>query len=237
MKFAVLKSSVAAVLMGVSAVVCSGCGSAAKPVVEGANVGLSQSAIERAFTAAAGQASALHMQGSMTQGGETMAVDLYLNRDGSGRGQIQQSGYTAPFIIVGGVTYVQLTTSILAQAHYTASKAAQLKGKWLPGNTPGATALTSGIGMMGSYKSLVNDIFSTSSDGMLTSANAHGTAQYQGKSVAVYEDSSGALEYFAADGPAYLLALVDPSTSQPAITFTWNSPTTVSAPPADLILK
>jgi hypothetical protein len=43
--------------------------------------------------------------------------------------------------------------------------------------------------------------------------------------------------YFAASGPAYLLEMVGHSTTNASgtVTFTWNQPTTVTAPPASEI--
>jgi hypothetical protein len=201
-----------------------------------ANAGLSQDAIEAAFEAAASRATAVHMNGSMTQGTETIGFDLYLNSDGSGRGRLQQFGYTAPFITVHGTTYLQLTPSVLAQGKYTGEQVTRLTNKWIATIAGGGSSPASAIGPFGSFRGLVQDLFGSSGSGLLTSASADGKATYQGQPVAVYADSSGMLEYFAANGPAYLFAITGPDGPQSGVvTFTWNQPVVVTPPPADQI--
>lgn len=202
------------------------------------NAGLSEAAIVSAFENTAAGATAVHLEGSSDLGAPPFGLDLYLDNDGSGRGQIEQSGYTVSFVTVGGATYLQLTPSFLAQLKLGPEQVAELTDKWLPEKGPASSSLGSVVGPFGAFSVLVQDIFDPSGKGILTGATAAGTTTYQGQRVAVYTDSSGALEYFAADGPAYLLAITDPSGSQAgALTFTWNQPVTVTVPPADQIVN
>ena len=92
-----------------------------------------------------------------------------------------------------------------------------------------------GLQSLISYGDFIAGITSSGS-GDLTGPSAAGTTTYNGQIVAVYKDDDGTEAYFAADGPAYLLAIVDSSSSGGGVpTFVWNRPTTVTAPPASQI--
>ena len=64
----------------------------------------------------------------------------------------------------------------------------------------------------------------------LTKLTADGTTTYNGATVAVYKNADGSTAYFAASGPAYMLKVTSVGSDGGSMTFTWNQPTTVTAP-------
>jgi hypothetical protein len=121
------------------------------------------------FRQAVQEGTAVHVSGALTSGGQTVTLDLYLNKGANSSGTVGASGATVPFRSIGG------------------------------SNT--------GIGF----------------------AVAKGTTTLNGQPVAVYTDSENAGIYFPATGFAYLIEITSGTNT---LTFTWNQPTKVAAPPS-----
>jgi hypothetical protein len=101
------------------------------------------------------------------------------------------------------------------------------------GTTVGKS-IASGFSSLTSYTSFLGSM--GNADGNVLTPS--GTATVDGQTAAVYTSSKEhATLYFAASGPAYLLEMVGHSTTNASgtVTFTWNQPTTVTAPPASEI--
>jgi len=71
----------------------------------------------------------------------------------------------------------------------------------------------------------------------LTDLTAAGTTTYNGETVAVYKSSNGSVAYFAPSGPAYLKKVVAKGAQPGTVTFTWNQPVSVTAPPSPEIFS
>jgi hypothetical protein len=215
----------------------SGAASATASSAAAQNVGLTEQQLLDAFKKAAGQATAVHVKGAMDSGGQKVSLDLQLNKQGaSASGTISDNGAVVPVIAVNDTTYVQMTDSVLKMAgNIPASAAALLKDKWVSSKSSIGSGMAGQFGRFSSYDSFISSIVG-SSDGLLAGTHAAGTTTYNGQSVAVYKDGDGSITYFAATGPAYLLEMQSGATSvSGTLDFTWNQPTTVTAPPASQI--
>ncbi len=201
------------------------------------NAGLTDSALLAAFKKAADNATAVHLKGTMKDGPDTIALDLQLNRTpNTAQGTIVAQGATIPIISVGGVDYFQFTDSVIKMAGADAV-APLIKDKWVSSGTQIGKGMDSGLRSLVSYDEFIGGITSAGS-GDLAGSSAAGTRTYDGQTVAAYTDENGTEAYFAANGPAYLLAILDSSSSDGGVlTFDWNKPTTVTAPPDSQIYK
>lgn len=201
------------------------------------NAGLTDSALLAAFKKAADSATAVHVKGTMKGGADTTSLDLQLNRvANTAQGTTGTQGATIPIISVGGVEYVQLTDSVIKLSG-AETIAPLVRDTWVSSTSEVGKHMDADFKYLMSYGDFIAGITSSDS-GDLTGPSAAGTATYDGQTVAVYEDDDGTEAYFAANGPAYLLAIVDsPSSGGGVLTFVWNRPTTVTAPPASQIYK
>lgn len=202
----------------------------------GTNAGLSQAAVAAALQKAAASATAVHVSGSATSGGTSISLDIQLNKTpASASGTINAGGTAVPFVSVGGVTYIQFTASVLKLSGADSDPAASalLKDKWVSSKSSVGSSIATDFQDFTSYSTFTTGMTSTGSNGMLNGATAAGTTSYHGQNVAVYKGSDGTMAYITASGPAYLVALVNASTSEAGtLSFTWNQPMTVNAPPA-----
>lgn len=235
----------AATVLGLLAVAgCSSSANTGSPATSAAassagaqNAGLTDQQLLTAFKAAAAQATAVRLKGTMKSGTDQVSLDLQLNKqDNSASGTITSNGATIPIISVGGTTYVKMTDSVLKMAgSIPPSVAAALKDKWVSSKSAIGGSMTSSLSEFDSYDGFINGITS-SSDGMIGGTTAAGTTTYNGQPAAVYKNTDGSVAYFAASGPAYLLEVQSAaSTASGSLVFTWNQPTTVTAPPASQI--
>jgi hypothetical protein len=201
------------------------------------NAGLGDSALRSAFSTAANGATAVHMKGSLTQNGETLGLDLQLNKNDSSQGTITIGTAQLPIKVVGGVSYLQMTPSFVElstkQEGMSASDLAMLNNKWVSSNTSIGKSLSDGFSQFMTFSAVIKSV-SDNSDG--DTATAAGTTTLDGRTVALYDTTQGSKLYFAATGPAYMLREDDSGADGTGtINFTWNQPATVSAPPSSQI--
>jgi hypothetical protein len=197
----------------------------------GSNVGLTEKQLSAKVQAAMAQATAVRVKGKMVSGSDSVTLDLQLNdKDASSSGTISVGGMTVPIISTGGVIYFQLTDSLI-EAQGGGSVPATVKGKWVSSKSAIGQDLDQSFGSFGSYKGFVSGL--TGSDGLLNGVSPQGTATLGGQAVAVYKAADDSILDVAASGPAYVLeARSTKSGNSGALDFTWNQPTTVTAPPA-----
>lgn len=213
------------------------------------NAHLTQAQLNARFKTALAAITAVHVKGSMMEGSGTtqnVTLDMQLNKNGTSQGTISRAGLDVPMIAVGSTLYIQATGSYeqllkLASVELkndAASSAffAQLtSGKWL--EYPGAEAQQSGFGGF-------TDFFQTTES--LSDDNADkftyiGTATLDGQQVAQYKDHS--TDSSAPDAVMSIpltgnpLPIQEDAGKQGKMTFTWNQPTTITAPPAAQVLK
>lgn len=225
------------------------------------NAGLSGPRLQSAFKAAVAAGTAVHVVGSVAQSGSTFSLDMNLDKNGSTEGTITQSGATIPIKVVDGVTYIQLTPQFLKQEAavdpaITPSVINAIQNKWVSSKSAIGESLASGLAGLTGYESFLATIEnggaspSASASGPAASASASGsggldlatltpagTTTYNGKTVAVYKGADGTTAYFAASGPAYLEKVTATGAEPGTLTFTWNQPVTVTAPPPSEIFS
>lgn len=203
---------------------------------KGSNVGLSDSALRAAFTNATKGASAMHINGTLSQQGQSLSMDLVLNKDNTSEGTIALGNAKLPVKAIGGVDYIQLTPSFLQfisqQESVPAAELAPVTNKWITSNSAQGKSISQGFAQFMTFSALTGSISGDDSD----PATAAGTATLNGQTVAYYTTKKGAKLYFQADGPAYLLREEDSgSDGAGTITIVWNQPEKVTAPAASEI--
>jgi hypothetical protein len=221
---------------GSPAASASASGSAAAAGGGGSNVGLSDSALRAAFTNATKGASAMHINGTLSQQGQSVYMDLVLNKDNTSEGTIAIGNAKLPVRAVAGVDYIQLTSSFLQlisqQENVPAAELTPVANKWITSNSAQGKSIASGFDQFMTFSALTSTITSDNSD----PAIAAGTTMLNGQSVAYYTTKKGSKLYFPANGPAYLLREDDSSSDGTGtITIVWNKPEKVTAPSASEI--
>jgi len=213
---------------------------AAAPTTQAAtNAGLTSAEVNAAINTAANAATALHIEGSMDSGGQAVSMNLQLNQH-SASGSITESGLTIPIIAVGSDAYIEFTSSLIAQFAQSSSPAVDklLLNKWVSSTSQLGSSLASSLSVFMSLSGFVGQMASTPSQ-----LTADGTATVDGQLVANYieKDTTSSpvtteLMSIAASGPALPVKEVGLGTGNSgSISFTWNQPTTVTAPPASEI--
>jgi hypothetical protein len=242
-----LAASVAAGLAGCSS------GSASPATASStafSNAGLSGSQLLTAFKSAVASATAVHVVGSINESGTPISLNLNLDKNGSSSGTVSQGNETVPIKVVDGVTYIQLTPSLLNQEaasdpSITAGVISLIQNKWVSSQSSIGQSISSSFDGLSNYDGFLASIESggasasatVTASGSASSApitlsdlTPAGTTSYNGGTVAVYKSSDGSTAYFAASGPAYLEKVTAAGSTSGTITFTWNQPVTVTAP-------
>lgn len=212
---------------------------AASTAATATNAGLTDSALRAAFAAAAKGASAVHMKGAVTSSGQTISIDVHLNKDESTDGTLTIGTAQLPVKAIGGVYYLEFTPSFIQymakQQGSNPAAFSMLSGKWVSSNSTMGKNLASSFSQFMSYSTMIKQVEDNSDGDTVTAA---GTTTLNGQSVAVYNSTKGSKLYFAASGPAYFLEqVVGGSDGSGTIDYTWNQPTTVSPPPASQIFN
>lgn len=186
---------------------------------------------------ALGIATALYVKGSMVDNGSTVSFDLHLNKNGSSEGTVGSAGTTMTLIVVGGVTYVQLTAgmeSVVKSQMASSGDAAERVlvadlsvGKWISSKSAIGRSMTSGMSDLTSFDSLVK-LIESQQPGTFTYLR---TSTCSGQPVAQYKDVSrdSGIPALTMDVPLYgsPLPVKEDGGSQGSLDFTWNQPTKV----------
>ena len=209
---------------------------AAAGSANGSNAGLSDAALHAAFLAATKGATAMHLSGGLSQSGQNISMDLVLNKDNSSEGTIGIGNAKLPVKAIGGVDYIQLSSSFLQyiaqQQNVSTTALAPLANKWITSNSSEGKSISDAFAQFLTYSALTNQMSGNYSD----PATAAGTSTLNGQTVAYYTTKKGSKLYFAATGPAYLLQEVDSgSDGTGTLNIVWNQPIKVTAPPASEI--
>lgn len=238
----------AAVLIPACALALSACGSSGGSASSGASTSVSAAAaannahltsaeLNSRIDAAVSAVTAMHIKGSMVDGGTAVTIDLQINKD-SAQGTIGEGGVTIPLIAVDGVDYFQLTPSVIkmAEASQSSNPFAQLGGAVLQNRW-----ISSADGSLGaSFKQDFAGFTDLSSmTKQLTTGNQDtftylGTATVGGQQVAQYKDkssdSSTPVTTLSVPLTGTALPIQEDGGSQGVMTFVWNQSTTVTAP-------
>lgn len=221
------------------------------------NAGLSGSQLLTAFKSAVASATAVHVSGSISASGTPITLDLKLDKNGTSSGGVTQGSASVPFKVVNGVTYIQLTPALLKQEaagdpSISAGVINLIQNKWVSSQSSIGQSISSSFDGLTNYDAFLTTIenggaaasatatasgSANSAPITLTDLTPAGTTSYNGGTVAVYKSSDGSTAYFAASGPAYLEKVTATGSTSGTITFTWNQPVTVTAPPSSDIFN
>ncbi|MGW4065682.1 hypothetical protein ACWEGE_45860 [Amycolatopsis sp. NPDC004747] len=191
----------------------------AAPALDAAKVG-------PAITAAAKQASAVHVKGTMSQEGSAVNLDLQLNPD-SASGTVVKDGLEIPVLRVGDKYYFKFTESLVKQSGAPAAAAKQLTGKWVSSTAKIGQSIGEAFKMFLDYKTFTEG---TLGELEKTTFKPGEQTTVAGAPALTFASSEGTATV-AATEPHYLLRMSDPKNG--AMEFSdWNKPATVSEPPA-----
>jgi hypothetical protein len=187
---------------------------------------------------AAKATTALHISGSMDAGGSSATINVQLNKD-SAQGTLSSSGVTIPFVYVNGTTYVQLTAALLEgqSVSTSSSQGKAMLDKWVSSKTTFGKSLSSGLDSFDDVSSFVSQLSTDPGEKII----ADGTTTLKGQTVAAYKDDDpqgGDTELFLPlSGPALPIEETGSGSNAGTATFTWNQPTTITAPAASQIFN
>ena len=208
----------------------------AAPAAHVGNLGLTGPQMRADMIAAAGSASALLIKGRVSTSGTATTLYLQLNKS-SASGDIRSAAADVPFVAVNGISYVQFTASLVTMSGQdpTSPAGKQLLGEWVPSTSQMGSSVASSIAGFTSLNALASTMLTSPTD----TITADGTATVDGRTVAQYKDTttSGSESEFSLPltGPALPVQEVGLGANSGTVTFTWNYPTTVTAPPANEI--
>jgi hypothetical protein len=208
-----------AMLFGLVAATVAGCG-------DSSGTGIASKApveIVTASKAAADGASSVHVAGSISNAGTSIALDMDLQAGKGGRGRISESGLSFEVIELGG--YVYITGSPSFYDHFAGSAAARtLRGKWLkaPATNRGFASLDS----LTNLRKLVDSSLDT--HGPLAKLATRTVAGRQ--AVGVRDVTRGGVLYVATTGTPFPVAITKADGGGKIVFSRWNAPLRLVAP-------
>ena len=207
----------------VAVAVLAGCGGGSS-----SNGVASKSPIEilAAAKAAATQASAVHIAGSIVgSGGTPLTIDLHLVAAKGGKGHMTESGLGFDIIRIGNKAYIRGSQAFYKQ-FANAAAARLFKGKWLVGS-----AATGNFASLTPLTDLQKFFNGTLGPHGTLSKSAETTVNGQ-KVIALKDGTNGGTLYIATTGKPYPVELVSPGNGKAGkITFDqWNNTVTITAP-------
>lgn len=214
-------------------------GSTASAGVSGGsdNKALTSTQVVAEYHSAFSTINAAHVKGTLVQGGQAIDLDIQVNKSGTSSGSLTANGLSIPFIGVGNVGYVQYTAGLEAAAKIdpTTQLGKLMLNKWAPSTSSLGSSYYQAIAPMATWSS-ISQLSGPSTD----TYTYQGTASVNGRQVAQYKDKSvtaavpDALVSFPVSGP--MLPVQMSAGSSGGLSFVWNQPTTITAPPAaDLV--
>jgi hypothetical protein len=190
------------------------------------------SQVENEAKAAFQNATAVHINGTLTSQSGSIQMDLQLNKNNTASGTINEGGATIPLLAVNGKYYVKFTPELIKASGDASAAAAgaALANKWVPSTSKLASSMVDSLKGLLSYNDFLTNMFGTPS-GQVPKATA--TDVVDNTPVIEYEASSGSAVYLATASPHFLMRMTAPSTGSGQIDFTdWNKPVAVTAPTA-----
>jgi hypothetical protein len=238
----------AAALVPAFALALTACGSkspstasagASSTIAQQNNAHLTQAQLVARLKTDLASVTALHMKGSQSADGAAITMDMQINKSGTAQGTVGASGLVMPLITIGSVAYIQITPSyanLIKSALGTSGDSGQLSsvvsqlivGKWIKTTTD--SSLTSGMGGLTDFSEMIKQLGDSTTD----TFSYLGTGTVDGQQVAQYKDVSPGNPTATMSIPltGSALPIQEGGGSAGMMTFTWNTPTTVTAPPA-----
>jgi hypothetical protein len=188
------------------------------------------------IVSAANAAQAVHIKGTISDGNESIRLDVQLNADGTGKGTVAENDVTIPLIASNAGNFVQFTADVESVEALSPTSAKNALNKWVPSDSP--LLARSRIDQTFSnlqFHTLVPGIFSGLAGEHLQPI---GHDDVNGIPVHTYRFSEGTLLISDAP-PHYLIRVVgSSSTDSGQVDFTdWDKPTPIAPPPTDQIYK
>jgi hypothetical protein len=209
----------AALLLGLVAAAVVGCGGSSSS----GTASKTPAEIVAAAKTAADGASSVHVAGSISSAGTSIALDMELRAGKGGRGRISESGLSFEVIELGG--YVYITGSPSFYSHFAGSAAARvLRGRWL--KAPATSGSFASLGSLTNLRKLVDS--SLDSHGSLAKL-ATSTIAGQ-RAVGVKDLKRGGVLYVAATGTPYPVAITKAGGGGKIVFSHWNGPVRLAAP-------
>lgn len=190
---------------------------------------LTAARVAGAVKAAYRSATAVHITGSVTKGGQTSTFDLRLDKNGSAGGTVSYKGAQMPIRLVHGVAYLQFTKPVLKAANGPASAT----GKWISSSTARGKGMAKAFGSLLSYTTFIGGLV-----GQIPAGLTGGAATViGGLKVQAFNDKAGEKFYVAESDPHYLVRAIAPHGSGRMDFTAWNQPFSISAPTAAQLFK
>jgi hypothetical protein len=190
---------------------------------------LTAAAAAGAVKAAYRSATAVHIIGRVTKGGQTSTFDLRLDKNGSAGGTVSYKGAQMPIRLVHGVAYLQFTTSVLKAANVPAAMA----GKWISSNSAAGKGMAKAFRPLLSYTTFVGGLVGQIPAGLTGGA----ATTIGGIKVQAFKARTGEMFYIAESDPHYLVRAIAPHGAGRMDFSAWNQPTSISAPTAAQLFK
>jgi hypothetical protein len=181
--------------------------------------------------AAADGATSVHMAGSVTQGSQTVTIDVSFSGS-SVAGSVGDNGQIVDLLSLNGQTYLKLDAAFLKLAKAPASACAVVCGKYVELPAASADQITGKLSM----HELVTQVFNNKN---MTSAAASGCtfspATVNGQSVLQCRQDGYTIDV-AAHGKPFVVYFTGPHGEHIAFS-DWNSVTQPTAPPASQVVS
>lgn len=228
----------AALVLGVALVTTAACTSTvtgrATAVGQGVAPPVTPAELLSDVVSAANAAKAVHINGTITDGSQSVRLDVELNADGTGKGTVSQNNVTIPLIASNDGNFVQFTAAVESVEVLSPTSAANALNKWVPSDSP--LLAESHID-----QTFANLQFHTLVPGIFNGLDGEhlqpiGQDDVNGVPVHSYRFSEGELLISDA-APHYLMRVVGSSNKDSGqVDFTdWNKPVQIEPPPSDQI--
>ena len=173
-------------------------------------------------------ATSVHMNGTVTQGGKTLGLNLAMTRAGGLWGQVSEDGAAFTVLATHGQTFLELSAGFLKLQHLPATTCALYCGKYLELPPAQSKSLLGSLNMT----SLMNSITGSIADMHAGAVTYVGTGTVNAMPAWLLMDSSGNLAYISSRGSPYLLRVVAPQPSTGDVSFTqWDTARIPGPPP------
>ena len=190
-----------------------------------APAGLDAAKVGSAVAAAAKQATAVHVRGTVSDEGN-VNLDVQLNPD-SASGTIVKDGVEVPVLRVGDKYFFRFTASLIKQAGIPDSAAKLLEDKWVPSTSKVGAGMGDAFKQFLDYKAFTDNTVGQLSTSTFTGGDPATVGNIQAQK---FKSSDGTATVTATE-PHYLLRMEDPKKG--TMDFSdWNKPTTVKEPAA-----
>jgi hypothetical protein len=179
--------------------------------------------IVNASAKAISQATAVHVAGSVANGGSPVSLDLSLVSGRGGRGAVSANGLTFRIIAVGNSVYIQADPPVWERL-VGAARARRVEGKWLQAPATGEFSSVAALTNLRRLYGTVLPGHGSLKKGAVSTVNGQ-------KAVAVTSTKTGETVYVATTGPPYPIAIVGSGPTGGRIVFDHvNQPVTLTPP-------